>query len=79
MSQHDEQLERLIAKSLDGEISPAEQPDLDQHLHANAAPRTRFDEIQAFLHAEARALDDREWDAWLAFYHKDCPFWMPAW
>ena len=38
-----------------------------------------FDEIQAFLYAEARALDDRDWDTWLAFYHKDCPFWMPAW
>ncbi|MFW8636001.1 benzoate 1,2-dioxygenase small subunit [Cribrihabitans pelagius] len=38
-----------------------------------------FDEIQAFLFAEARALDDRDWDTWLTFYHKDCPFWMPAW
>ena len=31
-----------------------------------------FAEIQAFLHAEARALDDRDWDTWLTFYHKDC-------
>lgn len=38
-----------------------------------------YDEIQAFLYAEARALDDREWDHWLTFYHEDCPFWMPAW
>lgn len=38
-----------------------------------------LDAIQAFLYAEARALDDRQWDAWLGFYHKDCPFWMPAW
>ncbi|WP_415922848.1 benzoate 1,2-dioxygenase small subunit [Tateyamaria sp. SN6-1] len=38
-----------------------------------------FEEIEAFLFAEARALDDREWDTWLGFYHKDCPFWMPAW
>ena len=36
-------------------------------------------EIQAFLYAEARALDDRDWDTWLAFYHDDCPFWMPTW
>lgn len=36
-------------------------------------------EIEAFLHAEARALDDRDWDTWLGFYHPDCPFWMPAW
>jgi benzoate/toluate 1,2-dioxygenase beta subunit len=38
-----------------------------------------FEEIQAFLYAEARALDDREWDEWLSFYHEDCAFWMPAW
>lgn len=38
-----------------------------------------FDQIQAFLYAEARALDDRQWDHWLTFYHDDCDFWMPAW
>lgn len=38
-----------------------------------------FNEIQAFLFAETRALDDRQWDTWLGFYHADCPFWMPAW
>ncbi|AUH64869.1 benzoate 1,2-dioxygenase small subunit [Paracoccus zhejiangensis] len=38
-----------------------------------------FDQIQAFLYAEARALDDRQWDDWLTFYHDDCDFWMPAW
>lgn len=38
-----------------------------------------YEEIQAFLYAEVRALDDREWDDWLAFYHEDCVFWMPAW
>jgi benzoate/toluate 1,2-dioxygenase subunit beta len=38
-----------------------------------------YEEIQAFLYAEARALDDREFDAWLDFYHDECDFWMPAW
>lgn len=38
-----------------------------------------FEDIQSFLYAEARALDDRDWDTWLGFYHADCPFWMPAW
>lgn len=38
-----------------------------------------FEDIQSFLYAEARALDDRNWDTWLGFYHADCPFWMPAW
>jgi benzoate/toluate 1,2-dioxygenase subunit beta len=35
--------------------------------------------VQAFLYAEARALDDRDWDAWLDFYAPDASFWMPAW
>lgn len=35
--------------------------------------------VEAFLYAEARALDDRNWDAWLAFYAPDASFWMPAW
>ena len=38
-----------------------------------------FEDIQSFLYAEARALDDRDWDTWLGFYHASCPFWMPAW
>lgn len=40
---------------------------------------TNINKIQAFLYAEARALDDRQFDDWIAFYHPDCPFWMPAW
>src|SRR4030088_3397902 len=35
--------------------------------------------VEAFLYAEARALDDRDWDAWLAFYAPDASLWMPAW
>lgn len=38
-----------------------------------------LEDIQSFLYAEARCLDDRDWDAWLSFYHDDCEFWMPAW
>jgi len=34
--------------------------------------------VEAFLYAEARALDDRDWDTWLAFYAPDASFWMPA-
>ena len=44
-----------------------------------AAADLSFEAIQSFLYAEARALDGREWDAWIDFYHPDCPFWMPAW
>ncbi len=36
-------------------------------------------EAEDFLYAEARALDDKDWDAWLAFYAPDASFWMPAW
>jgi benzoate/toluate 1,2-dioxygenase beta subunit len=38
-----------------------------------------IDEVQQFLYAEARALDDREWDAWLACYAPSATFHMPAW
>ena len=42
----------------------------------SAIPRSG---VEAFLYAEARALDDRDWDTWLAFYAPDASFWMPAW
>lgn len=49
-------------------------------LELEASSRSlSYEEIQALLYAEARALDDREWDDWLSFYHEDCVFWMPAW
>lgn len=35
--------------------------------------------IQAFIHREARLLDDRDWDTWLECYHPRAVFWMPAW
>ena len=37
------------------------------------------EDVRQFLFAEARALDDRDWDAWLAFYAPDAEFWMPSW
>ena len=38
-----------------------------------------FEQIQAFIHREARLLDDRQWDEWLACYHEDATYWMPCW
>jgi benzoate/toluate 1,2-dioxygenase beta subunit len=35
--------------------------------------------VQQFLYREARFLDDRDWDSWLALYAPDVEFWMPAW
>jgi benzoate/toluate 1,2-dioxygenase beta subunit len=37
------------------------------------------DDVVAFLYREARYLDDRAWDEWLACYEPDVVFWMPAW
>ena len=48
-------------------------------LECPATTAITCEDIQAFLFAEARALDDRDWDTWLGFYHEDCPFWMPTW
>jgi benzoate/toluate 1,2-dioxygenase subunit beta len=37
------------------------------------------DEVEQFLYAEARMLDDRDFEGWLEFYAPDSEFWMPAW
>jgi biphenyl 2,3-dioxygenase beta subunit len=34
-------------------------------------------EIQRFLFAEARLLDDRRFDEWLALFTEDCRYWVP--
>jgi benzoate/toluate 1,2-dioxygenase beta subunit len=38
-----------------------------------------IEDVQQFLYREARCLDDRDWDGWLAHYAPDVEFWMPAW
>ena len=38
-----------------------------------------LEQAQQFLYREARALDDKEWDDWLAHYAPQAEFWMPAW
>lgn len=38
-----------------------------------------YQDICAFLYREGRLLDDEQWDEWLACYHLDAQFWMPAW
>ncbi|EME37376.1 Benzoate 1,2-dioxygenase beta subunit [Kocuria palustris PEL] len=35
--------------------------------------------VRAFLHREARLLDDRDFDAWIACYHPDAEYSMPSW
>jgi benzoate/toluate 1,2-dioxygenase subunit beta len=36
-------------------------------------------EVEQFLYAEARMLDDRDFEHWLECYAPDAEFWMPAW
>lgn len=38
-----------------------------------------YEAIQAFVFQEARALDERRWNDWLAHYAEDVEFWMPSW
>ena len=38
-----------------------------------------YEQLTTFLYREARCLDDRDWDGWLACYHPDVQYWMPAW
>src|SRR5271168_4369500 len=43
------------------------------------APALTVEEVQQFLYCEARFLDDKEWEKWLALYAPDVEFWMPSW
>lgn len=52
---------------------------MSETMHAPARAELSLQDIQQFLFREARALDDRDWDAWLACYASDCEFWMPSW
>lgn len=36
-------------------------------------------EVEDFLYREARLLDDRQWEEWLALYSPQVEYWMPAW
>ena len=37
------------------------------------------EDLRQFLYREARFLDDKEWDNWLALYAPNVEFWMPSW
>ena len=38
-----------------------------------------YEAVCAFLFREARFLDDKDWDAWLAMYDEKATYWVPAW
>ncbi len=46
---------------------------------AQARAALDYRAICAFLYREARYLDDRQWDQWLALYAPQVEYWMPAW
>jgi len=37
------------------------------------------EDVRQFLYREARFLDDKDWDNWLALYAPDAEFWVPSW
>jgi benzoate/toluate 1,2-dioxygenase beta subunit len=48
-------------------------------IEASAPAAFTLQDVQQLLYREARALDDRDWDAWLALYTPDAEFWVPSW
>jgi benzoate/toluate 1,2-dioxygenase beta subunit len=44
-----------------------------------AAVQLSPEDVRQFLYREARLLDDKEWENWLALYAPDAEFWMPSW
>ena len=44
-----------------------------------AAGQLSLEDLRQFLYREARFLDDKEWDNWLALYAPNVEFWMPSW
>jgi benzoate/toluate 1,2-dioxygenase beta subunit len=45
----------------------------------SAAAQLSPENVRQFLYREARFLDDKEWENWLALYAPDVEFWMPSW
>lgn len=38
-----------------------------------------YENVCAFLYREARHLDERDWDSWLAMYAENATYWVPSW
>lgn len=38
-----------------------------------------YEQVRDFLYAEARFLDDKQWDEWIECYAKTAEFWVPSW
>ena len=46
---------------------------------AMTSEEQRWVSVQQFLGKEGQALDEKKWDEWLALYHPDAEYWLPAW
>src|SRR5260370_31773509 len=44
-----------------------------------AAVQLSPEDVRQFLYREARFLDNKEWENWLALYAPNVEFWMPSW
>ena len=44
-----------------------------------AAAQLSPEDVRQFLYREARFLDDKEWESWLALYAPDAEYWVPSW
>jgi benzoate/toluate 1,2-dioxygenase subunit beta len=49
-----------------------------ENLRAEAATLS-VEDARQFLYREARFLDDKEWESWLALYAPDAEYWVPSW
>src|SRR5258708_20027021 len=49
-----------------------------ENLRAEAAALS-VEDARQFLYREARFLDDKEWESWLALYAPDAEYWVPSW
>ena len=49
-----------------------------ENLRAEAVALS-VEDARQFLYREARFLDDKEWESWLALYAPDAEYWVPSW
>lgn len=50
----------------------------NEHPH-HTVTMAAWHSVVRFLGQEAKLLDDKDWDAWLALYSPDVDYWVPAW
>ncbi len=47
-------------------------------FRTTATDRERREAVRVFVEDEARLLDDRDFDDWLALFDEDCRYWVPV-